>query len=67
VNTTHENRSLDCLNEQIKVIAVFYISYIVLDVVMQIIGNEIIDNQIKCENKFVILPTNNEGAAFFFA
>ena len=32
--TDQENRSLDCLNEQIKVISVFYISYVILDFVM---------------------------------
>ena len=46
--TDQENRSLDCLNEQIKVISVFYISYVILDIMMQIIGNELIDKEIEC-------------------
>lgn len=65
--TDQENRSLDCLNEQIKVISVFYISYVILDIMMQIIGNELIDKEIECQNNFVIIPTNNKGAGFFLA
>ena len=60
-----ETRSIDCLNEQVKVISVFYIVYIILDFLMQIIGNEIIDDQIKCQDRFVIIPANNVGAAYF--
>ena len=62
-----ENRSLDCLNEQIKVISVSYISFVILDFAMQIIGNELLDNDIECQNQFAIIPTNNKGAGFFFA
>jgi hypothetical protein len=65
--TDQENRSLDCLNEQIKVISVFYISYVILDLIMQIIVNKLIDKEIECQNHFVIIPTNNKGAGFFLA
>lgn len=63
--SSHESRSLDCLYEQIKVIAVFYISYVCLDFLMQIIGNEIIDKEVECQNDFVINPTDNVGAGYF--
>ena len=34
---------------------------------MKIIGNELLDNEIECQNQFTVIPINNKGAGFFFA
>jgi hypothetical protein len=34
---------------------------------MKIIGNELLDDEIECQNQFTVIPINNKGAGFFLA
>ncbi len=60
-------RQIECLNQQVKVIAVFYLGFVVLGTILQIIGNIIISNEIVCENNSEVLAKDNAGAGFLFA
>jgi hypothetical protein len=61
-----ENKALLCLFEQTKVIAGFYLGYVVLDLLVQVIGNAVIreDTDFDCRNDSTIVPMNNSGATF---
>lgn len=61
-----ENKALLCLFEQTKVIAGFYLGYVVLDFLVQGIGNAVIreDTDFDCRDNSVIVPMNNSGATF---
>jgi hypothetical protein len=61
-----ENKALLCLFEQTKVIAGFYLGYVVLDLLVQVIGNAVIreDTDFDCRDDSTIVPMNNSGATF---
>ena len=48
-------RQIECLNQQVKVIAVFYLGFVVLSTILQVVGNIIISNEIVCENNYEVI------------
>ena len=48
-------RQIECLNQQVKVIAVFYLGFVVLSTILQVVGNIIISNEIICENNYEVI------------
>jgi len=59
-------RQIQCLNQQVKVIAVFYLSFVLLSTILQIVGNIIISVEIVCENDYGVSAKDNSGAVFLF-
>ena len=63
---TSENRALLCLTMQTKIIAGFYLSYVIGDFIFQIVANEAFDigKDFDCIDDTVVVPLTNTGAAF---
>lgn len=63
-----ENKQMKCLSHQVKVMAFFYLIFVICNIVVQTVGNALMKNgdEFKCNNNNSIQPLINPAAIFLF-
>lgn len=66
--TARETKQMQCLSHQVKVMAAFYLIFVVCNILVQSVGNLLMKNgdEFKCDNRNSIDPLKNSAAVFLF-